>query len=578
MKEVYAIPDRHTTYVATKEFFKAKMTEGSSMQEHGVKMLSLVEKLEDLKVGLDNDTYINVILQLLPLSYDSFIVNFNMNGLDKSINELINMLQKTLRALPLLQWEWARKRGRRVVSNSRGQTISALIAVRKGIGSISNQGMLVIEVNMITNSASWILDTGCGAHICNDLQVLQRSRKLSKDEVVLRLGDGKATFELLINKNCFYLMKDDSSHLLGKLNNGLYILQKSDWIMTAQNKRKLDNLENAKIWHARLGHISQDRMKSYVYLMRYKFEAFVRFKEFKLEVENQIDRQLECHNLLSGMVFLGMTGQLDNDPKTTEKMSDKGKWLEAMTSKMDSIQVWTDLYGSTRGFTVVGKEQKKKVSGSSDVFLVLYVDDILGTLKHGYPLKMLGDTKAWLSTQFSMKDLDIRRVLGEAYWTVVKIILKYLRRTKDVFLVYGGGELILEGFSDASFQSDDDDAKSQSGFVFKLNASEAAKEAVWIKNYIQELGVVPSIAEPVVILCDNNGAIAQARKPRSHHRSNHILKRYHLLKEMVGRDDIRMDRVSSVENTADPLTKPVSQITHAQHLGKMGALGQVGDY
>ncbi|KAL0405707.1 UNVERIFIED_CONTAM: hypothetical protein Slati_3884600 [Sesamum latifolium] len=41
-----------------------------------------------------------------------------------------------------------------------------------------------------------------------------------------------------------------------------------------------------------------------------------------------------------------------------------------------------------------------------------------------------------------------------------------------------------------------------------IAASEAAKEAVWTKNYIQELGVVPSIAEPVVIFCHNNGAIA----------------------------------------------------------------------
>ncbi|KAL0283214.1 UNVERIFIED_CONTAM: hypothetical protein Sangu_2478300 [Sesamum angustifolium] len=37
-------------------------------------------------------TYIDVILQSLPPSYDPFIVNFNMNGLEKSINELINML------------------------------------------------------------------------------------------------------------------------------------------------------------------------------------------------------------------------------------------------------------------------------------------------------------------------------------------------------------------------------------------------------------------------------------------------------------------------------------------------------
>ncbi|KAL0458844.1 UNVERIFIED_CONTAM: hypothetical protein Slati_0511600 [Sesamum latifolium] len=52
----------------------------------------LVEKLEDLKAGLANDTYIDVILQSLPLSYDPFIVNYNMNGLEKSIHELINIL------------------------------------------------------------------------------------------------------------------------------------------------------------------------------------------------------------------------------------------------------------------------------------------------------------------------------------------------------------------------------------------------------------------------------------------------------------------------------------------------------
>ena len=51
----------------------------------------------------------------------------------------------------------------------------------------------------------------------------------------------------------------------------------------------------------------------------------------------------------------------------------------------------------------------------------------------------------------------------------VKNILKYLRRTKDVFLIYGDGDLIVEGYSDANFQSDRDDSKSQSGYLFTLN-------------------------------------------------------------------------------------------------------------
>ncbi|KAL0427772.1 UNVERIFIED_CONTAM: hypothetical protein Slati_2952000, partial [Sesamum latifolium] len=68
------------------------MIERSSVQEHGVKMLSLVEKLKDLKANLEKETYIDVIIQSLPPSFDWFIVNYNMNGLDKDLHELINML------------------------------------------------------------------------------------------------------------------------------------------------------------------------------------------------------------------------------------------------------------------------------------------------------------------------------------------------------------------------------------------------------------------------------------------------------------------------------------------------------
>ncbi|KAL0359927.1 UNVERIFIED_CONTAM: Retrovirus-related Pol polyprotein from transposon TNT 1-94 [Sesamum angustifolium] len=62
----------------------------------------------------------------------------------------------------------------------------------------------------------------------------------------------------------------------------------------------------------------------------------------------------------------------------------------------------------------------------------------------------------------------------KAHWTAVKTVPKYLRRTKDMFLFYESGELILESDIDASFQSDDDDAKSQSGFVFKRNGGVVA--------------------------------------------------------------------------------------------------------
>ena len=51
----------------------------------------------------------------------------------------------------------------------------------------------------------------------------------------------------------------------------------------------------------------------------------------------------------------------------------------------------------------------------------------------------------------------------------MKNIFKYLRRTKDIILVYEGSDIKLEGYSDSSFQSDPDDSKSTSGYVFTLN-------------------------------------------------------------------------------------------------------------
>ncbi|KAD4385964.1 hypothetical protein E3N88_26133 [Mikania micrantha] len=107
---------------------------------------------------------------------------------------------------------------------------------------------------------------------------------------------------------------------------------------------------------------------------------------------------------------------------------------------------------------------------------------------------------------------------GESHWAAVKNILKYLRRTKDMFLIYGGmeEELTVRCYTDASFQTDRDDSRSQSGYVFTLNggaitwrsskqsvvaqsttkseniaASEAAKEAAWMKKFMTDLSVVP---------------------------------------------------------------------------------------
>ena len=101
-------------------------------------------------------------------------------------------------------------------------------------------------------------------------------------------------------------------------------------------------------------------------------------------------------------------------------------------------------------------------------------------------------------------------------------------------------------------------------------ASDAAKEVVWIKKLVTELGVVPSILDLVDLFCDNNGAIAQAKELRSHHKSKHILRRFHLIREIVERGDVMICKIPTDDNVADPLTKALVQAKHDRHVRSLG--------
>jgi hypothetical protein len=85
-----------------------------------------------------------------------------------------------------------------------------------------------------------------------------------------------------------------------------------------------------------------------------------------------------------------------------------------------------------------------------------------------------------------------------------------------------------------------------------------------------ELGVVPSASGPLELYCDNNGVIAQAKEPRSHQKSKHVLRRYHLIREIIEIGDVKVCKVDTEANTANPLTKPLSQAKHTMHTLGMG--------
>ena len=47
-----------------------------------------------------------------------------------------------------------------------------------------------------------------------------------------------------------------------------------------------------------------------------------------------------------------------------------------------------------------------------------------------------------------------------------------------------------------------------------IAGSESSMEATWIKNFIGDLGVVPSNKDLIEIFCDNEGAVALTKEPR----------------------------------------------------------------
>ncbi|GJT51504.1 retrotransposon protein, putative, ty1-copia subclass [Tanacetum coccineum] len=187
---------------------------------------------------------------------------------------------------------------------------------------------------------------------------------------------------------------------------------------------------------------------------------------------------------------------------------------------------------------------------------------------------------------------------GEPHWTAVKTILKYLRNTKDMFLVYGGNpeaKLRVECYCDAGFETDRDDTKSQTGYVFILNggavdwksskqsttamsateaeyiaASEAAMEAVWIRKFISGLGIVPTINEPIKMFCDNSAALHFANEPGVQRGARHYHRRYHYVRESVALGEIKFLKVHTDDNLADPFTKALPNGKLTQHARSMG--------
>jgi gag-polypeptide of LTR copia-type len=85
LKELYQGQARQERYDTSKALFQCKMAEGTPVGTHVLKMIGYIESLEKLGFKLRKELATDVILQSLPESYSQFIINFNMNEIDKTL-------------------------------------------------------------------------------------------------------------------------------------------------------------------------------------------------------------------------------------------------------------------------------------------------------------------------------------------------------------------------------------------------------------------------------------------------------------------------------------------------------------
>ena len=88
-------------------------------------------------------------------------------------------------------------------------------------------------------------------------------------------------------------------------------------------------------------------------------------------------------------------------------------------------------------------------------------------------------------------------------------------------------------------------------------------------KFIDELGVAPSIDGPVLLYYDSTRATSQAKESKSYQRPKHMLHCYHLIWEIMDRDDVNLQKIDEKENLANLFTKALSVKEFNDHKLKM---------
>lgn len=187
---------------------------------------------------------------------------------------------------------------------------------------------------------------------------------------------------------------------------------------------------------------------------------------------------------------------------------------------------------------------------------------------------------------------------GQAHWDAAVQVLWYVNGTHKYRLMLGCGKngailTTLLGMCNSSYANDLNTQCSVSGYLFSLRAGaiswqscrqlvvtqstckakyiatcNAAKEAVWLCQLLHKIGYNQD--QLMLILGDNQGAIALVKSQSHHKKAKHIDVRYHFICKQHKAGSIKMDYVRMHNNIANIFTKPLTRLMFAPLCRRLG--------
>lgn len=92
---------------------------------------------------------------------------------------------------------------------------------------------------------------------------------------------------------------------------------------------------------------------------------------------------------------------------------------------------------------------------------------------------------------------------------------------------------------------------------------QAAREVVWIKRFINEMGL--EVIENLTLYRDNELSIASIKNAESQHQTKHIIIQHHYIRELINKKKLIINWISGWKMLEDEMTKALLSITFKNH-------------